>query len=111
MGCLVRLPLSSLSLLPFYLSSSNHILTYISHNTLTPTRASWLTLLCRARKYTKTFDWSPLSPLLQIKARQLMKIPGVKVGNPTGNEFPLSFSAHYNPLVRTAVTLLSFILS
>ncbi len=34
-----------------------------------------LTLLCRARKYSTSFDWSTLLPILQIKTKELLQLP------------------------------------
>jgi hypothetical protein len=47
----------------------------------------WLTLLCRARKHTKTFDWQSLFPLLLLKSKELMHLPDLDSGKPPF-EFP-----------------------
>ena len=54
----------------------------------------WLTLLTRARKHTKTFDWSQLSALFFAKTRQLLHLPVVRGQVPTGSDFPNAFPAY-----------------
>ena len=44
----------------------------------------WLTLLLRARKYTVTYDWKPLLPLLISKSRELLGLPGATGGRENG---------------------------
>ena len=63
----------------------------------------WLTLLCRARKYTKTFDWLAISPLLQMKARELMCLPAIANQVPKKAHWPLAFPRAYLPALNTKV--------
>jgi len=37
--------------------------------------ACWLTLLCRARKYSRTFPWLSLQPILFTKMRHMLQLP------------------------------------
>jgi hypothetical protein len=35
----------------------------------------WLTLLCRARKFTTIFDWAAIQPQLYVKVKELLQFP------------------------------------
>ena len=58
----------------------------------------WLTVFTRARKYTSTFNWQALSPLLLTKARELLQLPK-KGSSPQQNYFPFSIPNYYTRLV------------
>ena len=53
--------------------------------------ACWLTLFCRARKHTHTYDWSQLNALFQSKARELMSLPAIGGQIPKTGRYPLTF--------------------
>lgn len=55
--------------------------------------ACWLTLLHRARRFSKSFDWVSLTPLLLVKTRELLKLPGTDAVN--DKRFPLSLPEPY----------------
>eukprot|EP01034_Spumella_vulgaris_P023712 gene23712-29960_t len=56
----------------------------------------WLTLLCRARKHTRTFDWVALGPYLISKLREHFKLPVELFGQmQNDNSFPFTFPGYY----------------
>lgn len=72
----------------------------------------WLTLLTRARKHAKSFNWSSLAPLLPIKAKELMRIPtgstGVKM---QASEFPRVFPEYYTKMMTVQSNTSNFALN
>lgn len=64
--------------------------------------ACWLTLLCRARKHSKSFDWASLVPLLERKLRDLLRLPcssATLLGpKPQQAPYPFNFPQHYAAL-------------
>jgi hypothetical protein len=69
----------------------------IEHNPLWD--ASWLTLLCRARKSPSVyadFDWSPIVPFLFTKTKELLQLPGAVSNRPLNSaSYPTSVPGHY----------------
>lgn len=64
----------------------------------------WLTLLLRARKYTVTYDWKPLLPLLTSKSRELLGLPGATGGTENGAvKDALTFPNFYFKLITDEV--------
>jgi hypothetical protein len=61
--------------------------------------ACWTTLFCRARKHTKTFDWSVLQSVFFSRARDLFNLPVIKGRNPQSSDFPHSFPSYYAKLL------------
>ena len=61
--------------------------------------ACWTTLFCRARKHTKTFDWSVLQSIFFSRARDLFNLPVIKGRNPQSSDFPHSFPSYYAKLL------------
>lgn len=58
-----------------------------------------LTLLCRARKYSTSYDWASLLPLLQMKTKELLQLPVTSNGKShRTNTFPHSFPAYISAL-------------
>ena len=37
----------------------------------------WVTLFARARKYTHTFDWNSIKPLVYSKIKEMLKLPAM----------------------------------
>ena len=58
----------------------------------------WLTLFTRARKYTTTFNWQEIGPLLLSKTRELLQLP-TKGKAPQKTFFPFSIPNYYTRLV------------
>jgi len=75
--------------------------TRIAHNAMWD--SLWLTLLCRARKHTRTFDWSQLSSLFSVKARELMSLPSIRGKAPSGGRYPMAMPHMYTALVPSRV--------
>ena len=61
--------------------------------------ACWTTLFCRARKHTKTFDWSVLQSTFFTRSRDLFSLPLIKGRHPQSSDFPHSFPAYYAKLL------------
>lgn len=61
--------------------------------------ACWTTLFCRARKHSKTFDWSVLQSAFFTRARDLFNLPLIKGRNPQSSDFPHSFPSYYAKLL------------
>lgn len=61
----------------------------------------WLTLLTRARKYTKNFDWKKLMPLFSLKVRELLGLPTGARESSSQNHDSFCFPQYYAKL-RTA---------
>jgi hypothetical protein len=61
----------------------------------------WLTLLCRARKHTDVtaFDWGALLPVLTLKARELLALPGARGKGFSLGDFPFAFPVYYQKLM------------
>lgn len=61
----------------------------------------WLTLLCRARKHTVSFDWKFLYSLLLCKTRQLLQVPAApnSLVFPEGSDFPRGAPLQYSKLL------------
>ena len=75
--------------------------TRISHNSMWD--CLWLTLLCRARKHTRTYDWSQLSSLFCIKARELVGLPSIHGKKPMGSRYPMTMPHMFASLVPSNV--------
>lgn len=59
----------------------------------------WLTLFCRARKHSVTFDWLGFAPVLSAKTRELLCLPNLSGRSPQNSFFPFAIPAYYTRMV------------